>query len=263
MVKYYLRSIQWLTCMMLVIATAEVANAGVILHSSFVSAYVSQDLSFEEDSIEVNPLLNSTGTIVAATSNVSLTMNYSLVEAGGTMAFDVDHSVAPTGLIDQDDSLFILAFSQIVFTAGADGSYAFSGSITQSPGTGLSFVNYLEDLTLHPQVGAHPSLFDYSTNGGIFSPGLVVFGQTPIPGPYNTGSMTGAIIKGHKYILNSFTQYYAWSPATSESHFRVTSDVAAVPEPCSVALWLMCGIGAVTSGYRRRRKLTSVASGRT
>ena len=247
---------------MLLIATAQGASAGVILHSSFVGAYVLQIPSFDEANIEVNPLLNSTGTIVAAASDVSVTINYSLADAGGTMAFDVDHLVAPTGLIG-NDSYNIFVFSQIVFTAGENGSYAFSGSITQTPGAGLGFVNFIEDLTLHPQVGPHPSLFDYSTNGDIFSPGLVVFGQTPIPGPYNSGSMTGAIIEGHKYILTSWTQFYESGPATSESHFQVTSDVAAVPEPCSVALWLVGGIGAVTSGYRRRRKLTSLASGRT
>lgn len=223
------------------------------MNASYVEAFVLSD--FDESDVIVNPQLNSSGTIVAAAGNVSLTMNHSLTQVGGTMAFDINYSVAHTGLIGDNEFYYVLPFSQIVFTAVDSGNYEFTGSIdtTQTPGASLNFVNYLEDLTLHPQVGEHPSLFDYSTNGDIFSPGVVVFGQTPIPGPYSTGNLTGAIVAGHKYLLTSFAQYGQSQLATGEFHFQVNSDVAAVPEPSSIALFLAGGIGAVASGYRRRR----------
>lgn len=266
MVKNYMRSIQWLTCAVLLMATAQNANAGVILNDSYVVGDVWQAFPPNDESfVEVNPLLNSSGTFVAAVGDVSLTMNHSLTQAGGIMAFDIDYSVAHTGTIGTGEYYGIWAFSQIVFTAVDNGSYEFSGSIdtTHTPGASINFENFLEDFTLHPQLEAHPWSFDYSTNGDIVSPGLVVFGQTPISGPYNTGSLTGEIVAGHQYLLETSAQYNESSLPTGKFHFQVTSDAAAVPEPSSVALLLAGGIGAVVTRYRRRRMQTSATSGRT
>lgn len=76
------------------------------------------------------------------------------------------------------------------------------------------------------------------------------------------------VVINESYVVGVVWQSFPpYDEAYLEVNPRLNSsgsfDAADVPEPTSVALWLMGGIGAVTSGYRRRRMLTSVPSGRT
>lgn len=158
---------------------------------------------------------------------------YSFSTLGGGALFDID---APTGF----DSILSLFDSTGTLIADNDDA----GS---EPGTGSGFDSYIGTIALAPGVYyiAVSQFANFATAhslGGFFS----------LTRP--DSGFGGSLTPGRPVGLSTFGASGADGSATYTLHISLESPGVAVPEPTSLALLSIGGIGMLIGAVRRRRK---------
>lgn len=240
------------------------ANAGVVVMQSDHNVYAHNAFDFDSDysNATTGPL---SLTAAPTTNGLNFASNGSTITRqiapGGGYLFSVESEL--TASANSYNYSYALSYGYEIFTVGANVTYSIAGILNLADGGYHSYIRAeLHDVTAgsYPLVVAQSSRYDPSMDLTLGQPFGAVW-----PDTYTyTGLLSGTLIAGQQYRFQYNTYVYAYNGLGLSDDINGTAlitlqigdepAVAAVPEPLSLTIWGLGGIGGVVASYFQRRR---------